>query len=188
MGRESRPYLIAKKLTKELEVVVLLAGFDDGVGKVDGPLSTLGPVVRRDSLVGSSGEGVLLDERELGRRVVGELVDGDDNLDAVLLCVRDVLAEVDAALLERLEVLVEVRVGQGLSGRDLGSSSVHLECSDGGHEDDGVGLEAGDSALDVAELCARRRRRIRQCQGSRRERARQSTHSPYRCQLQSQPR
>jgi hypothetical protein len=63
-----------------------------------------------------------------------------------------VLAQVDASLLERLEVLVEVGIGEGLSGRDFGSSSVHLERSDRGDEDDGVGLETGDSALDVAEL------------------------------------
>lgn len=138
--------------TEVVEVVVLLASLDDSVSEVDGTLTTLGPVVRRDSLIGTSLERVLLNELQLGLGIGSELVDGDNNLDAVLLGVGDVLAEVDATLLERDEILVEVSIGEGLARGDFGSTTVHLKSSDRGNEDDGVGLEARDSALDVAEL------------------------------------
>ena len=81
-----------------------------------------------------------------------EAVDGDDNLDAHLLRVLNVLDEVAASGGKEVEVLVEVDLGERLSGGDIGSSSVHLERADGGDEDDGVGSEARDAALDVAEL------------------------------------
>jgi hypothetical protein len=53
-----------------VEVIVLLASLDDGVGEVDGSLTTLGPVVGGNGLVGTSVKGILLDELELGLGVV----------------------------------------------------------------------------------------------------------------------
>ena len=62
------------------------------------------------------------------------------------------LDEVLATFLERDEIFLGVCVGQRLAGRDLGSSTVHLECTSCSDNDDGVGSEAADTALDVAEL------------------------------------
>lgn len=57
-------------IVEVLEVVVLLASLDDGIGEVDGALTTLSPVVRGDGLVGSVGQSVLLDKSELGGSIV----------------------------------------------------------------------------------------------------------------------
>jgi hypothetical protein len=68
--RKARRRRKGEERTKVVEVVVLLASLDDGVGEVDGSLTTLGPVVGGDGLVGTGVEGVLLDELELGLSVV----------------------------------------------------------------------------------------------------------------------
>jgi len=81
-----------------------------------------------------------------------ELVDGDDNFETELLGVLNVLAQVGTALLEELEVLLLVYVSQGLSGGDGRATSVHLEGSDSSDNDNSVGLEVRNSALDVTEL------------------------------------
>lgn len=62
------------------------------------------------------------------------------------------LDEVRATLSEQLQVFVEVDFGKGFSRGHVGSSSVHFEGTNGGDEDDSVGDETRDSALDVAEL------------------------------------
>lgn len=82
-----------------------------------------------------------------------KLVDGDNDLETKLLGVFNVLAQVGTTLLEQFQVFLLVDLGQGLSGRDGGTTTVHLQCSDSGDNDDGVGLQARNSALDVAELC-----------------------------------
>ena len=53
-----------------MEIVLLLASLDDSVGELKSSLSSLSPVVRRNGLVGSGSEGVLLNESELGGGVV----------------------------------------------------------------------------------------------------------------------
>ena len=81
-----------------------------------------------------------------------ELVDGDDDLDAELARVLDVLREVLAALLESDEVLLRVRVVERLARRYVGSSTVHLQRAGRCDDDRRVGGQAADAALDVAEL------------------------------------
>lgn len=75
------------------------------------------------------------------------------------------LGEVGAPLFEHLEVLLEVDFGQRLAGSDFRSSAVHLERSDRRDEDHCVRVEAGDAALDVAELfhSVRPNERIQRC-------------------------
>lgn len=81
------------------------------------------------------------------------MVDSDNDLETVLLGVLNVLAQVGTTLFEELEVLLLVDISQGLSGGDGGSTSVHLEGSNGSDDNDRVRLESRYSALDVAELC-----------------------------------
>lgn len=83
---------------------------------------------------------------------VRKLVNGNDDLEPELLRVLDVLHKVLAALLEGDEIFLGVRVVQGLAGRDVGASAVHLECARGGDDDDGIGGKTAHAALDVAEL------------------------------------
>lgn len=83
---------------------------------------------------------------------VRELVHGNDDLEPELLRVLDVLHEVLAALLKGDEILLGVRVMQGLAGRDVWASAVHLEGARGGDDDDGIGGETAHAALDVAEF------------------------------------
>jgi hypothetical protein len=163
-------------VVQELELGLALAGLDDSLGERDGTLTTTSPVVGWDGLVGAGRQGVVLDELELGGGVVTEqmwetsgkqvdkgvfgkhsreLVDGDNDLEAELFGVLNVLAQVGATLLEKLEVLFLVHVGERLSRGDGRTTTVHLQRSDGGNDDDGVGLEARLAALDVAELCER---------------------------------
>jgi len=80
--------------------------------------------------------------------VGGEAVDGDDDVDAEADGVGDVLGEVAAAGLQQRDVLFGVGGVEGLAGDDSGASAVHLECADGGDDDDAVGSEAGDAALE----------------------------------------
>ena len=62
------------------------------------------------------------------------------------------LDEVLATLFERGEILLGVRVGQGLSRSHLGSSTVHLQRTSRRDDDDSIRRETTDTALDVAEL------------------------------------
>jgi hypothetical protein len=140
-------------IVQEVELGVILASLNDGVGKLNSSLTTTSPVVGGNSSIGSNLEGIVLDELELSRGVVRELVDSDDDLDAEFLGVLNVLAKVSAALLEEFEVLLGVDGVQRLAGCDGGSTTVHLQSTDGGNENDSVGLEARHAALDVAELC-----------------------------------
>ncbi|GFZ51903.1 hypothetical protein JCM24511_09672 [Saitozyma sp. JCM 24511] len=155
------------EVVKELELGLVFAGLDDGLGEFDSALTTPSPVVGGDSIVGADGQGVLLNKLHLGDSVVPipisriprqirsdsrKAVDRDDDLEAELLCVLDVLAEVGASLLEQVEVLLGVNRVEGLAGRHRGTATVHLEGSDGRDEDHGVGAEARHAGLDVAEL------------------------------------
>lgn len=56
-----------------------------------------------------------------------ELVYSDNNLQAKLLGVFDVFAQVGTTLLEQLQVFSLVDIGKGLSGSNSRSSSVHLQ-------------------------------------------------------------
>jgi len=71
LGRND-PDLLLQRLfqaVKELELRLSLTGLDDSLGESDGTLSTLGPVVGRNGIVGSVGERVVLDQLQLGRSV-----------------------------------------------------------------------------------------------------------------------
>ncbi len=81
-----------------------------------------------------------------------KLVDCDDDFDAEFARVLDVLLQVLASLFQSNEILLGIRVVQGLSGGDVGTSAVHLEGASSGDDDSRVGVETTDTALDVAEL------------------------------------
>ncbi len=103
----------------------------------------MGPVRGGDRLHAEPGA-VLVDHLELLLGVANEVVDRHDDGQAEAGDVLHVLLEVhDAAFngrgVGRLEFL-------------LVDAAVHLECADGGDDDDGAGLEAREAALDVEEL------------------------------------
>jgi hypothetical protein len=79
-----------------------------------------------------------------------ERVDGDDDGQAVLEPVVDVLHEIRQALLQELELFP--RAPKQRLFRFRGPTPVHLDGAYRGHEDDGVGQEAGGPALYVEEL------------------------------------
>lgn len=58
------------------------------------------------------------------------------------LCVLDVAAEVGTPLAHQVQVLVLVRVVQGLAGHHGGAPAVHLQRADGGHHHGAMGLQA----------------------------------------------
>ena len=62
------------------------------------------------------------------------------------------LLQVLASLFQSDEILLGVRVVQGLSGGDIRTSAVHLQGSSGGDDDRSIGVETTDTALDVAKL------------------------------------
>ena len=81
---------------------------------------------------------------DLSVGVGGEVVDADHRRHAELLHVLDMAAEIGAALLHRLDVL--------LAEVFLLHAAVHLERADGGDDDRRGGLQARLAALDVEEF------------------------------------
>jgi hypothetical protein len=72
------------------------------------------------------------------------MVDGDHGRHAELPDILDVTAEIGAALLDRLDVL--------LAEVFLLDAAIHLHGAHGGDDDRGRRLQAGLAALDVEEL------------------------------------
>lgn len=155
---------------QDLEVIWLLADFDDGVCELDRAFTALCPVVGWDSCVRASFKRDLTDEFELRIRVIAvrrwsdpgldvgvvlrlrEPVDSNNHLDTKLLGILYVSDQVRATLLEDFEILFEVDLGKRLSWSHLRAASVHLESSDRRNDDDSVWLQATNSTLYVAEL------------------------------------
>lgn len=81
-----------------------------------------------------------------------ELVDGNDNLETEFLGILDMFTQVGTSLLQKIEVFFSVDSIEGFTGGDGRSTSVHLECSDGGDKDHSVRGQARNSSLDVAEF------------------------------------
>jgi hypothetical protein len=93
-------------VVKELEVRLGLCRCgDDALCEIDCAFAALGEVVRGNGVFGAGSQGFLADDIDLGLGVRGELVDGNDDGNAVLLGVLDVLLEVDAAFAEKFDVL-----------------------------------------------------------------------------------
>ena len=136
---------------EELQINGLFAGVDNGLGQFLGAFAAVTP------MVGSGAADALLlaealDQLDLGVGVGVELVDADDGLDAGLLDGVHMVEQVLAALLQELQVLGLVLLGQGLAGHDSRAAAVHLQSADGADQDGDVGGQAAEAGLDVPEL------------------------------------
>ncbi|KAH3663835.1 hypothetical protein OGAPHI_005238 [Ogataea philodendri] len=130
---------------------LLLDGRTLGRVEVLGTLSTLLPVVGNNGVSRTGSESSFLDNLVLLGRVGRHSVDGHNNVHAVLLGVLDVFLQVGASGSEHLHVLGGILQWQWSTGLDLSSTTVHLQSSDSGHDDDHVGRQSRRSALNVEE-------------------------------------
>ncbi|KAG7143984.1 hypothetical protein HYQ46_007275 [Verticillium longisporum] len=118
---------------------------------LDGTLAALGPVVRKNGILGASLDGLFPDDGNLSIRISGEFVDGHNNGNAVCSSVLDVLGEVHTASAQNIHVLLLVHSVQWRPWRKRGAATVHLESTNCGHDDDDIGHQSGGAALDVEE-------------------------------------
>lgn len=145
LGGDGPHFLLGGKsgVVEEVEGLGLVAGGDDLPGQIEPSLASLGPDFG-EGHGSAQGTALLLDEGQFLGTVRGEGIDGDDDGKAEALDVLDVLLQVGDARGQGLHV--------ELAEPLLGHASVHLQGPYGGDDDDGVGLEAGQAALDVEEL------------------------------------
>lgn len=134
--------------------VGLLASSNDSLSEVNSTLTTFSPMVGEHGVLGTSLDGLLADNLNLGRGVGRELVDGDDNGNTIRASVLDVLGEVHATSAQDLNVLLLVHRVEGRTGGNGGTTTVDLEGTDGSDNNDNVRHEAGGTALDVEETLA----------------------------------
>ena len=100
-------------------------------------------MLAQDRLLAHRGD-IILHRLDLGVGVGIEMVDGDHRRHAELPDVLDVAAEIGAALLHRLDVL--------LAEVFLLDAAVHLHRAHGGDDDRGSRLQPGLAAFDVEEF------------------------------------
>ena len=139
------------EVVEEFEVVRLVGGLNHGLGQLNRPVAALEPVFGE----GGQGAGLLgeaTDHSDLAGGIRVEAVDADHRADPRLAHGLDVGNQVGAALLDQLQVLIDVGVIQRYARADLGAAAVHLERAYGGHDHDGVGRDAGETAFQVPEL------------------------------------
>lgn len=153
LGGDGSELLLDRHLgsVEELKVLGLVGSLHDTLGEVDGSESSLGPVVGWDGVLGTSLDGLLADGSNFGRSVSLEAVDGDDDGDTKGLGVGNVLGQVDAAGADEVDVLGAVLGSERSTGGDVGTSTVNLQSTNSGDNDNAVGDKAGRTALDVEE-------------------------------------
>ena len=139
------------EVVQDLDVDRLLAGFVNGLGQLDGAFAAVTPVVGlRAAHAVLLAE--LLQQGDLSGGGGVEAVDADNRDDAGLLDGVHMVEQVLAALLQQLQVLLGVLLGQGPAGHHGGAAAVHLQGADGSHQHGHVGSQAAEAGLDVPEL------------------------------------
>ena len=128
---------LAERHVQRIEVVEfgrLFAGVNDEFGQFNGALAAVLPVLGQ----GAADAALFAepaDELNFCIRVRVELVDADDRFNAGFNDVVDVVEQVFAALFQELEVFRRIGVRQRTAGYDFRSAAVHLQSTDGGHDD-----------------------------------------------------
>ena len=139
------------QIVQELDLHGLLAGLHNGLGQLDSALAAEAPMVglsAADALLLAQ----LLQQGDLGVGIGVEAVDADHGVDAGLLDGVHVVEQVAGALLQQLQILLGVLLGQRCAGGDLRAAAVHLQGADGSHQHGHVGGQAAEAGLDVPEL------------------------------------
>jgi hypothetical protein len=90
---------------------------------------------------------LLSHDLELSVGVCHKSIYSDDNGDAELDCVLDLLAEVAESLFDQIQILLLVLWLERNSRGNRGSTTVHLERAGGGNQYNGVGGQARRAAL-----------------------------------------
>ena len=138
-------------------MLLLCTCCDDTLGKVDGALAALSPVVRWNSVHGTRSESFFPDDGDFGVCVCFEFVDSYYDGDTLFTGVRDVFPQIDASSSQNIDVFGAVDFMEGSSRSDLWPTTVDFERTDCGDDNDNVRHEAGGAAFDVEETLAAHR-------------------------------
>ena len=136
---------------EEFEIIVLVAGIDDGIGEFQSAFTALEPVVGLGA-TGTGGFGNLFHQGHFRIGIGVETVDADHRVDAGFADDADHVHHVFAAFFHQGQVFFGVGFIQGFAGNDLGAAAVHLQGADGGGQNGDMGFQAGEAAFDVPEF------------------------------------